>query len=73
MSDDNLQTLVLKHLDKYEAIDSSVLAAALETDHQHIVGIIKSLECFDEVINVEPRNVKRWELTKEGEQVSLEK
>lgn len=67
--DDNLQNLILKHLDTYEAIDSNVLAAALEADHQSVVGVIKSLQCFQDLIDVEPRSAKRWELSAEGKEV----
>ena len=69
MSPDNLSNLVLKQIDKYSAVDSHVLAAALEVDHQAIVGVIKSLQCFLRVIEVEPRSIKKLETTNEGKKV----
>uniref|UniRef100_H2ZKP0 phenylalanine--tRNA ligase n=1 Tax=Ciona savignyi TaxID=51511 RepID=H2ZKP0_CIOSA len=69
MNSDNLQECVLKQIDRYEAVDSNVLAAALETDHQAIVGAIKSIQCYGDVIKVEPRNTKKWNVTEEGKQV----
>nr|CAB3244774.1 phenylalanine--tRNA ligase alpha subunit [Phallusia mammillata] len=68
--DDKLQEQVLKHLDQNDAVDSNDLAKALEVDHQNVVGIIKSLQCFDNLITVEPRSTKKWELSAEGKQVA---
>ncbi|XP_002128146.2 phenylalanine--tRNA ligase alpha subunit [Ciona intestinalis] len=69
MNGDSLQECVLKQIGKYEAVDSNVLAAALEVDHQAIVGAIKSIQCFGDVIKVEPRNNKKWCVTDEGKLV----
>ena len=69
MSSDTLTNSVLEQLDKYTAVDSHVLAAALDEDHQTIVGVIKSLQCYDELIEVEPKSIKKLETTDEGNQV----
>ena len=67
---EKLSSTVLQQIDKYSTVDTHVLAAALEVDHQSIVGLIKSLQCFEDLIKVEPRTIKKWEVTKEGLQVS---
>lgn len=69
MSD--LTSSVLKQIDRYSAVDSHVLAAALEEEHQAIVGIIKSLQCFVDLVEVEQRTIKKLELTTEGNKVFM--
>ena len=66
---ENLSSKVLEQINKYTTIETHVLAAALDVDHQAIVGLIKSFQCFDGLIKVEPRSVKKLEVTKEGLQV----
>ena len=41
-----------------------------DTWFQKVVGAIKSLECLGDVIQSNMETVKRWQLTKEGEQVA---
>lgn len=53
MSDNMAETLaevVLQHVDKKGHINSLELATELKEDHQKIVGAIKSLQSFGEVI-----------------------
>jgi len=56
LSSENVQKIVLEQISKYDIIDSSVLANALEVDHQLIVGAVKSIQCFEDVIQVEQKN-----------------
>ena len=37
---------------------------------QKIVGVIKSLESLGDVVSSQMETVKRWQLTKEGEEVA---
>lgn len=60
----------MKHVDSYEFVDSNELAAALKVDHQNVVGAIKSIQCFEGVINVELKNTTKWLLSDEGKQVA---
>ena len=65
--------VVLQQIEKFAVVDSNVLAAVLEVDHQEVVGSIKSLQCYDALINVEERNNKNWEVTAEGHTVCFYK
>lgn len=52
-------------------LDSLSLAAALNADHQKVVGAIKSLESAqDDLVDAEIEAVHRWELTAEGKAVA---
>lgn len=70
VSAENIQKIVLEQISKYDIIDSSVLANALEIDHQLVVGAVKSIQCFEDVIQVEQKTSKKWDLTAEGIKVS---
>ncbi|CAC5377561.1 FARSA [Mytilus coruscus] len=62
--------VVLQHVDKKGHINSLELATELKEDHQKIVGAIKSLQSFGELIKAEQIVNKRWELTDEGRDVA---
>ena len=47
-------------------VRSDALAALLHSDHQKIVGAVKSLESLGGVISTKLETVRRWELTQEG-------
>ena len=51
---------------------SNLLAQQLRTDHQKIVGAVKSLESLDNVICTRLETLKRWELTGESSKCSFE-
>ena len=51
---------------------SNLLAQELRTDHQKIVGAVKSLESLDNVICTRLETLKRWELTGESIKCSFE-
>ena len=65
----DLSSKVLEQINKYATVETHVLAAALDVDHQAIIGLIKSFQCFDGLIEVEPKSVKKLEVTKDGLQV----
>ncbi|XP_074641944.1 phenylalanine--tRNA ligase alpha subunit-like [Tubulanus polymorphus] len=53
-----------------DGVDSEVVATSFGIEHQKIVGAIKSIECFGDVINTKQQTSKRWDLSKEGEDVA---
>ncbi|GFY36986.1 phenylalanine--tRNA ligase alpha subunit [Trichonephila inaurata madagascariensis] len=52
------------------SVDSLHLAELFNTDHQKIVGAIKSLQAAGNLINAEQQDNKYWKLTSEGEKVA---
>lgn len=68
---DSLPEVVLNTLaNKTGPINSLDIAAALNEDHQRVVGAIKSLESLGNLIETEQVATKRFELTKEGEEIA---
>ena len=65
----DLPEKILLEIERHGSVKSSALAKLYDTDHQKIVGAIKSLECLDDMIEAEMESVKRWDLSKEGELV----
>jgi len=61
---------ILKVLSTEASISSTKLAQKFQCEHQKIVGAIKSLECFGDVISARIETIKRWQLTQEGELVA---
>jgi len=68
MSD--LPEKILNEIEKKGEVSSLDLSGLFSTDHQKIVGAIKSLQCHEDMINAEMESIKRLELTKEGEMVA---
>ena len=60
---------ILHFISCHEIIDSQELANEFNEDHQKIIGAVKSLECFGDVIRARKNEVKQWQLTEEGKQV----
>ncbi|KRY52038.1 Phenylalanine--tRNA ligase alpha subunit B, partial [Trichinella britovi] len=65
----NLADAVLVLLSQKSPIDSDEIARHLNVSHQHIVGVIKSIEAMDHVIKTEQHSRKQWELTEEGKEI----
>ncbi|KRZ52803.1 Phenylalanine--tRNA ligase alpha subunit, partial [Trichinella nativa] len=65
----NLTDAVLVLLSQKSPIDSDEIARHLNVSHQHIVGVIKSIEAMDHVIKTEQHSRKQWELTEEGKEI----
>ncbi|XP_014236329.1 phenylalanine--tRNA ligase alpha subunit [Trichogramma pretiosum] len=63
---------ILGYLSEYGEADSLDLAHRFAVDHQKIVGAIKSLQAFEDLLKVESKSRKEWVLTDEGQHV-LEK
>ena len=61
---------ILAVLSESKSFDSLQLAQKFNEDHQKIVGAIKSLESLGDVVKAETKSVKKFELTKEGEEVA---
>ncbi|XP_054706927.1 phenylalanine--tRNA ligase alpha subunit B-like [Uloborus diversus] len=53
-----------------EPVDSLRLAESFQTDHQKVVGAIKSLQSAGNLIDAEQKDTKSWKLTPEGEKVA---
>ena len=66
----DLPEKILAVLAEVKVIDSLQLALKFNVDHQRIVGAVKSLEGLGDVIRSETKSLKKFELTKEGEEVS---
>ncbi|XP_014211827.1 phenylalanine--tRNA ligase alpha subunit [Copidosoma floridanum] len=60
---------ILEYLAKNEEADSPGLAQKFGVDHQKIVGAIKSLQAFDDLLKVDFKSSKEWVLTDEGQHV----
>jgi phenylalanyl-tRNA synthetase alpha chain len=65
----DLSEKVLEYLDQHGRIDTSDLAEFMQEDHQKVVGVVKSLQAIGDLITVEQRVHKKWELTDEGKTV----
>lgn len=63
---------ILLHLkESGDATVSSLhLAQVFDTDHQKVVGAIKSLQSAGNLIDAEQKDTKHWKLTAEGEKVA---
>jgi len=65
----DLPEKILEHLASANTVSSSELAQKYGCDAQKIVGAVKSLEALGGYIETEVVAVKKWVLTKEGEEV----
>lgn len=61
---------VLQHLAKNGAADTVDLAITLGEDHQKVVGAVKSLQAFGDIIKAEQKLNKSLELTEEGKEIA---
>ncbi|KFM67589.1 Phenylalanine--tRNA ligase alpha subunit B, partial [Stegodyphus mimosarum] len=52
------------------SVDTLHLAEIFNSDHQKVVGAVKSLQAAGNVINAEQQDLKYWKLTPEGESVA---
>ncbi|RUS69584.1 hypothetical protein EGW08_022654 [Elysia chlorotica] len=64
-----LSETLLIELDQAGTVDSTQLAEKLGVNHQTVVGAIKSLQSLFNVIKVEEKQSKRWQLTDEGNSI----
>lgn len=69
MSDLNLQSTLLAEVDKRGSLNTLELANELKVDHQKIVGCMKSIETFPDVIESSSKVSKSWHLSTEGASV----
>ncbi|KAM9843732.1 phenylalanine--tRNA ligase alpha subunit [Aulostomus maculatus] len=71
MADTGVVETLLQRLEKVDGgVDSLNVASSLGTDHQVIVGAVKSLQALGEIISAELRSSKHWELTEEGSDIA---
>lgn len=66
MSDLNLQSALLSEVDKRGSLNTLEFANKLKVDHQKIVGCMKSIETFPDVIESSAKVSKNWSLSTEG-------
>ncbi|CAG2105904.1 unnamed protein product [Medioppia subpectinata] len=69
MSDKTLSEDILRLLNERSTINSLSLSNELSIDHQKIVGVIKSLQSFGDIIQCSQHESKRFDLTREGQQM----
>ncbi|KAH8035109.1 hypothetical protein HPB51_004350 [Rhipicephalus microplus] len=60
---------ILQYVAEHGACDSLQLARVMDVDHQKVVGTIKSIQAFGNVLQVEQQSGEHWELTAEGSEV----
>ncbi|XP_019864049.1 PREDICTED: phenylalanine--tRNA ligase alpha subunit-like, partial [Amphimedon queenslandica] len=51
-------------------VDSYEYATSVGRNHQDVVGAIKSLEPFGDVIKTEQKQTELWELAEEGKEIA---
>ena len=61
---------VLKYVNENGPTDTLILAEKLGKDHQKIVGAVKSLQSFDDIIKAQQKQNNSLELTDEGKDVA---
>lgn len=69
----SLSETILSLIDKLEGndlLDTLHISSVLSEDHQKVIGAVKSLQTIDNLIEVEEKTVKAWELTDEGHEVA---
>jgi len=61
--------VILQLIAEKDSADTYILSQQLHTDHQKIIGAVKSLESIEGLITTKPSSHKVWKLTDEGESV----
>ncbi|KAI1305263.1 Phenylalanine--tRNA ligase alpha subunit B [Halotydeus destructor] len=68
---EDLTEVILKFLESRNgSANSQEIAGKINEEHQKVVGAIKSLETFGDLIEANPVSSKRWELTTEGKTIA---
>ncbi|KAK8768843.1 hypothetical protein V5799_014691 [Amblyomma americanum] len=65
----DLAERILQHVAEHGPCDSLQLARVLKVDHQKVVGAIKSIQAFGDVLRVEQQSGEHWELSTEGAEI----
>lgn len=65
-----LSDKILQYLAKNEEINTLQLAKLFEEDHQKVVGALKSIQAFGNIVTAEAQSEKYLELTEEGQLVA---
>ncbi|XP_044262100.1 phenylalanine--tRNA ligase alpha subunit [Tribolium madens] len=60
---------ILRQLSESEPLNTLTLSRLFNTDHQKIVGALKSIQAHGDLITAEPQSDKFIELTEEGKQI----
>lgn len=69
MGDLNLQTVLLTEVNKRGSLNTLELANELNVDHQKIIGCMKSIQTFPDVIEIDAKVTKNLQLSTEGSTV----
>ena len=69
MAEQKLNEEILRRLNEKSKLNSLDLSKELSIDHQKIVGAIKSLQSLGDIIKSTQNEFKRFDLTKEGQQI----
>uniref|UniRef100_A0A1B6GIY3 phenylalanine--tRNA ligase n=1 Tax=Cuerna arida TaxID=1464854 RepID=A0A1B6GIY3_9HEMI len=67
----SLSELILEKVHELNCVDTLTLSTLLNEDHQKVIGAVKSIQICGDIIKVEQISTKLWELTEEGQEVSL--
>lgn len=65
----SLPEVILSKVSELDCVDTLSLSSDLNEDHQKIIGAVKSIQSYGEVIYAEPNSTKLWEVTDEGKTV----
>lgn len=66
MGDSKLQEILLTRLENVDSLNTLDLSKELDIDHQKIVGCMKSIQTFPDVLEANSKQTKTWQLSKEG-------
>ncbi|XP_019861088.1 PREDICTED: phenylalanine--tRNA ligase alpha subunit-like, partial [Amphimedon queenslandica] len=67
---ESLSDALLEALAEKGRVDSYEYATSVGKNHQDVVGAVKSLESFGDVIKTEQKQTELWELTEEGKEIA---
>uniref|UniRef100_A0A1X7T1L3 PheRS DNA binding domain-containing protein n=1 Tax=Amphimedon queenslandica TaxID=400682 RepID=A0A1X7T1L3_AMPQE len=67
---ESLPDALLEALAEKGRVDSYEYASSVGRNHQDVVGAVKSLESFGDVIKTEQKQTELWELTEEGKEIA---
>eukprot|EP00730_Choanoeca_flexa_P014258 TRINITY_DN6167_c0_g1_i2.p1 TRINITY_DN6167_c0_g1~~TRINITY_DN6167_c0_g1_i2.p1 ORF type:complete len:503 (+),score=157.87 TRINITY_DN6167_c0_g1_i2:48-1556(+) len=67
MATEENKVTILKHLEKVNQANTVAVAAALKLPHEIVVGAIKSIATFENVISVQQTVKEEWQLSEQGQ------
>uniref|UniRef100_A0A1X7TUQ5 Phenylalanyl-tRNA synthetase domain-containing protein n=2 Tax=Amphimedon queenslandica TaxID=400682 RepID=A0A1X7TUQ5_AMPQE len=67
---ESLPDALLEALAEKGRVDSYEYATSVGRNHQDVVGAVKSLESFGDILKTEQKQTELWELTEEGKEIA---